>query len=240
MFRTQIEPEEVHLWWVNLREFQIDAHAWRHILSPAEQARAEKFRFPRDRSRHIISHVVLRMLLSGYVGVGPSALEFTTGARGKPELRCACGKPRIHFNLSHSRDVALYGFTRACPIGVDVEYLDPVPDGGQIARRFFSHAEAESLRALPEESRTHRFLELWTRKEALLKATGEGLAAGGPITDSRLPETADSGMGGVERDEEWHVRSFTPLPGYIGAVAYQKSQLNIICNNVPFLFTRCM
>lgn len=234
---SQIQHDELHLWWVNLRELDSEAHALRRILSPSEQARAEQFRFLRHRNNYVIRHGILRILLACYVGQRPSGLEFTMGARGKPELRSASGEPGIHFNLSHSRDVALLGFARACPIGVDVERLDPVPDCEQIARRFFSQAEAASLAALPGEMRDHRFLELWTCREALLKATGEGLVAGGATPEARPSGPSASGFGGAERapqvSAEWRIHSFRPLPGYVAAVACPRYNLRIIRRGVP-------
>jgi len=172
------------------------------------------------------------MLLGDYVGESPASLCFRTGTYGKPELQGDAEEPPIHFNLSHSEDVALYGITRACPVGVDVECARTFPDYERVGRRFFSRAECMSLEAIRKEDRGKRFFELWTRKEALLKVTGEGLGdrqAGcgdfvlepGAPGCTNLPQTADAS--GV-----WRVRSFSPLEGYVAAVAFGKANVNFI------------
>ena len=241
MVVPQIKQEELHIWWANLRDFDSDLPSLQSVLSPWEQARAERFRFLRDRDNYIICHGILRMLLGSYVGQSPSDLSLTIGACGKPELRAGSGGGGIHFNLSHSRDLVLCGITGACPIGVDVEYLQPIPRCERIAREFFSQTEAESLRALPREFRTQHFFDLWTRKEALLKATGDGLGHGQTIRHAFLSEPQASDLTDesmpMRVSAEWRVRSFSPTPGYIAAVAFRNPNLDLSCRTVPAFFS---
>lgn len=227
----------MHIWWANLRDFDQDVHILNPLLSPAERERAGRFRFLRDKSNYIISHGILRVLLAGYVKESPSALNFAFGAHGKPELRQSPRGGKIYFNLSHSEDLALYGITRACPIGVDVEYLCPLSDLESIAQDILSKNEIESLMGLPGEHRSKYFFTLWTRKEALIKARGEGLADLQSIR-TFFPAILDVSKYTAELPPvldcvQWHVRSFIPARNYIGAVAFRNPDLNLTISQWP-------
>lgn len=241
MKTSRIQQNELHIWWANLRDFDLVLPELWSVLSPMERERAERFRFLRDKDNFIIRHGMLRTLLGAYVEDLPSHLNFTIGLNGKPKLHTRFGKKEIHFNLSHSGDVALCGFTCACPIGVDVEFVHPVPDCEQIAREFFTPTEAVNLMALPEESRTNRFFDLWTRKEALVKATGAGLANDqvgleAPGGDLRASDPVGSPWA-FPTSNGWCVRSFTPVDGYTAAVAFQEINLNLIFRRATKLFS---
>jgi 4'-phosphopantetheinyl transferase len=229
--------EQVQIWWANLRHFDSHVPELQSVLSVLEQAKAGRFQFLRDRNHYIIRHGLLRMLLGHYAGKSPSSLRFATGTYGKPELQDATGERRIHFNISHSEDVALYGISRACPVGVDVEYVRTFPDYERVAQEFFSRAECRSLKATREEVRTQRFFELWTRKEALLKATGEGLGDGPAGRSDSLLEPGVPGCTDLPQtfgvSGDWQVRSFSPVEGYIAAVAFGKANVDFICRAVP-------
>jgi len=111
----QIKKEELHIWWANLRDFDLAVPALCAVLSPWERAWADGFHLPRDKDNFIICNGMLRMLLGTYVGCSPSRLHLSMGPNGKPEFHPHSQTGGIHFNLSHSGDVALYGFTGACP-----------------------------------------------------------------------------------------------------------------------------
>lgn len=227
----QIDRNHLHVWWANLRDFDSEIPALETLLSPYERAKAAKFRFLQDRRNYIIRHGLLRVLLGGYVGRPPSTLDFTFGAQGKPELRNGFHRGRIHFNLSHSEDLALYGVTRACPVGVDVEYLCPLSNLERITRDIFSESETESLMALPREHRPKYFFSLWTRKEALIKARGEGLASEQSIR-AFFPSVLNvskytAGAEPAQICSRWHVRSFLPTAGYLAAVAFRNPDLTL-------------
>lgn len=233
--------KQVHIWWANLRDFDSHVPELQSVLSVLEQARARRFQFLRDRNNYIISHGLLRMLLGHYAGKPPSRLRFRKGRYGKPELQDVTEERQIHFNISHSEDVALYGITPACRIGVDVEYVRTFPDYDRVAQEFFPRAECKSLEATSEELRAQRFLELWTRKEALLKATGEGLGDGLAGRVDSLSEPGVSGCTDLPQtfgaSGDWQVRSFSPVEGYIAAVALGKANLNFISRGVPVFFS---
>lgn len=239
MVSSQIKHDTLHIWWANLREFDLAVPAMWSVLSPWERARAGRFHFLRDKDNYIIRHGMLRMLLGAYAGQSPADLDITIGAYGKPELRNGHGESKIHFNHSHSADMALYGFTGACPLGVDVESVRPIPQYERIAREFFSQAESEKLMDLAEESRTEYFFDLWTRKEALVKAMGTGLGSAQAARYASLPEPESSDLMGSSpgASDEWNIRSFSPREGYVAAVAFQKPNLKLICNSTPGFFS---
>lgn len=142
-------------------------------LSPAERARAERFRQDRDRRRYLASHAALRQVLAQHLGVLAAELRFDEGPHGKPRL---VDHPDCHFNLSHSGELALIGIGIDAAIGVDIESLVPMPDAEALARLHFTASEQEALASLSMADRDAGFLRLWTRKEACLKALGTGLS----------------------------------------------------------------
>lgn len=150
---------ELHLWRADLGTVLVDASS----LSPDEQARSEHFR--RTRS-------LLRCLLGQYLNQVPVNLRFSYGANGKPSLAAGQSPEVLYFNLTHTDNLALVAVTAVAEAGVDAERVRPVAHAGKIARRFFSAAEIAWLDAEPSAD---HFFQLWTRKEAWLKAQGAGL-----------------------------------------------------------------
>jgi 4'-phosphopantetheinyl transferase len=147
------------------------------ILSDDEAERAERFHFERDRNRFIAARGTLRNILSRYLSCAPSEIRFVYQSGGKPELVPAVsGMGELRFNLSHSANAALYAISRGREIGVDIELIRPDVPWEEIATAFFAPGEIAKLKALPENSRTVGFFNCWTRKEAYVKARGEGLS----------------------------------------------------------------
>lgn len=165
---------EVELWRVSLDQPPELAAGSRDVLSPDEQERARRFFFERDRRRFTVGRSVLRHLLADYLGCDAAEIVFRYGANGKP----AVGSPAmadLHFNVAHSEGMALYGFTRAGEIGVDVEAIRELPDWEFIAATCFSPEEQQRVATAPADRRLAQFFAAWTRQEAVLKATGLGL-----------------------------------------------------------------
>lgn len=160
---------DLHLLQLDLSEPEREALS-RH-LSPDERSRADRFVFAHDRDRFLVGHGRMRELLAGYVGVPPRELRFSYGMHGKPRLLHS--GPAPHFNLSHSDDQAALAVSHDVEVGVDIEKVRMVERG--LARRFFGAAEIAALEALPDEQWLDGFFRCWTRKEAVLKATGVGL-----------------------------------------------------------------
>jgi 4'-phosphopantetheinyl transferase len=165
---------EVHVWRARLDQPQ-SLTGFFASLAPDEKGRAARFHFQRDREHFIIARGLLRALLSRYLNVRPADLSFSYSAHGKPFLVSQHGGV-VRFNVSHSHGLALLAFTQGRDLGVDVEQIRPEVAGEQIAERFFSACEVAALRALPASQQAEAFFNCWTRKEAYIKARGEGLS----------------------------------------------------------------
>ena len=165
---------EVHLWLAAVPDCLPDLETLREALNAEERERAARFHFKRDCERYIVARGVLRLLLTTYFGTSQFAL--TTNKFGKPLLQPP--HDTLHFNVSHSRDLALFGFTRMGEIGADVECIRPDFATQEIANRFFAPDEAATLTQLGEGERAGAFFNCWTRKEAYIKARGIGLSLG--------------------------------------------------------------
>lgn len=213
---------EVHLWSISLDPPGDLLEQLGRALSPDEWERAQRFRFEIHRRRFVAGRGSLRHLLAAYRGEDPAALRFTYGPRGKPEL---VGAGDLAFNLSHSEDLGLLGLVRGPAIGVDVEYLKEMSDLEQIASRFFSAEENAELARVPAEQKKQAFFNCWTRKEAYLKAVGEGLAAPLDSFVVTLTPGAPPRMLSLEGDrrraERWFYHHLVPAEGYVGAVTLE-------------------
>lgn len=170
-----LPADAVHVWRVDLRVSPDCVRCLAATLSSAERARAARFRFPEHRERFIVSHGALRNILSRYLNAPASELAFEANTHGKPALT-----PPEHawlqFNLTHSGDLALVAVTRDRPVGIDVEHKIPPDDPARLVAQFFSANENAAFNALPESQREAAFFAGWTRKEAYIKALGEGLS----------------------------------------------------------------
>jgi 4'-phosphopantetheinyl transferase len=159
--------------WLNLPPAEVNR--LKACLSEQERRRSERFVSARDCSRFIVARARLRQFLGARLGISASAVGFSYGPYGKPQLSPQFASAKLRFNLSHSRDIAIYGFSVGREIGVDVEALRPMPDADDIAARFFSRAEYLAFGRLAAKDRPTAFFNCWTRKEALVKALGGGL-----------------------------------------------------------------
>ncbi|MHC5211448.1 MAG: 4'-phosphopantetheinyl transferase family protein [Planctomycetota bacterium] len=190
------------------------------FLSDDELARAQRFHFARDSERHIIARGRLREILAARVSSSPGNLQFAYSEYGKPTL-VASDPPPPHFNLSHSHGLAALAISDGAELGLDIEAIRPLKE--DIAGRFFSSREVAGLRALDEADQLPGFYRCWTRKEAVLKALGDGLRR--PL-DSFDVSLADDAPARIERMEgeanaprEWELVHFIPATGFVGAIA---------------------
>ncbi len=218
---------QVQLWSVDLNPPASRVGELRRLLTADEIARAERFHFERHRRRFVVRRGTLRLLAAAYLDGDPAALAFEEGEKGKPfVIQDGTGAAeRLHFNLSDSKDLAVYAFTRGAELGVDVEVLRPMPDAEAIAERFFSLEEREALRRVPEARKALAFFNCWTRKEAYIKAIGEGLSE--PL--DRFCVTLEPGeparflhLGGdPRRAAQWTLLHLEPEAGAVGALALE-------------------
>lgn len=211
---VDLEDQALHVWAVPLVG---DPEAWSALLSPAERERAGRFRVVDHRRRYAIAHGALRAILGGYAGQDPAGLEFRTGPRGKPYLERT---PRLFFNLSHSAQLALVAVAHT-ELGADLEKMRHLESMLDIARRHFTAVEFAALEALPAEQRLCGFYRCWTRKEAYLKALGDGLGGSLDGFDVSIDEQPRF-LGFRERSDtptEWTLLDTSPADEYAAAVA---------------------
>jgi 4'-phosphopantetheinyl transferase len=169
---VQLGTSEAHIWQADLESLDLPEN-WAEILSPDECERAHRFRFARDQHHFIICRALLRSLLGKYLQLQPPELVFHYSSHHKPSL--ATPSSDIRFNLSHSGERAVFAFIRGRELGVDVEQIRHDFETQSVAQRFFSLAEREALARIPPEISHEAFLHCWTRKEAFVKAKGDGL-----------------------------------------------------------------
>lgn len=228
---------DIHVWAASLRVSRDHLATFSSTLSPDEQTRAGKFIFERDRNRYIAARGMLRVILARYLRQNPDAIKFTYTDRGKPSIANLPENEPLHFNLAHSDDLAVFAFCRACPVGIDVERLRPIKDIEGIAERFFSPRETAQLKSLSATKRHAGFFNLWTRKEAWLKATGDGigdllaevevsLLPGEPARLLSLFDDADAAA-------KWTLHDLAPAPNFKAALAVPCSDLNLHCCSWP-------
>jgi len=219
------EYGEVHVWGARVSEVQLSVSVLSQLLSKQELETAARFVRSADRERYWVAHGVLRTLLSNYINIPPAGIEFATGAFGKPDLACAGVSSPLRFNLAHSGDVVLYAFSLQRQVGIDIEQIRAEIDGMEIARSHFAPEEIEALCGMDEGERIGSFFRCWTRKEAYVKARGEGLSL--PLDKFTVP------VGGTEcilipwaegnsaPPKVWTLFNLDVCPGYAAAVVIE-------------------
>jgi 4'-phosphopantetheinyl transferase len=220
-----LAPGDVHIWVIPLAA----AARWVSVLPRADVERAAQFRSNDRRNQFKSSRAASRLLLARYLGVDHGALSFGQGANGKPHVVC---DGTIEFNLSHTQTTVVVAIARDLKLGVDIEPRHDVPEFERITRDFFAPAEREALSRIAQPRRNDAFLQAWTRKEALAKATGIGIAAslGGAPTLS--PDAAD-GQPIVFRETpvrggSWYLHDLDAIPGHVGALAVSRRRARIL------------
>jgi 4'-phosphopantetheinyl transferase len=211
----------VHVWCASLDVDGETQGACAALLSESEKSRAERFVLERDRVSFIAAHGILRVFLARYLGCASVAIQFTTGVHGKPAVTHPTSPYLLSFNLSHAQGLAAVAIVRDRQIGVDVEKIRPEFGGEEIAKRYFSPDEVAELARFPVESRAEAFFRCWTRKEAYVKALGEGLHF--PLDKFSVSLAPGERVKlSAEDAHRWNIRSFDP-PGrfartHVGAV----------------------
>lgn len=226
------DAQLVTIWTIDLdvSDSRLDAAA--QSLSADELERAATFRNDIARRNYILSHSALRQILAKHLQQPATGITFQTGPNGKPSLVLPNLKA-LHFNLSHSGTVALVAISQLAEVGVDVETIRPMKDAAAIAKRFFTPQEAKALEKIGSSEQSTAFLNLWTRKEALVKATGQGIANG--LARFHVSCGGDAILHSIDGDAkqaaQWSLHSFTPAPGYIAASAIQLPNMQFQVRN---------
>jgi 4'-phosphopantetheinyl transferase len=172
---AELTGDDVHVWLVDLNPGDQQIRSYAETLADDEHERAERFYFERDRRRFTVARGALRAILGGYLRMEPAAIEFEYGSRGKPSIAARLGRS-LAFNVSHSGELALIACSPYGDLGVDIEEMRLLVDADEMAAQFFSEREVATLRSLPAVSHNEAFFRCWTRKEAYVKAVGDGLS----------------------------------------------------------------
>jgi 4'-phosphopantetheinyl transferase len=223
-----LDPADVHIWYRDTGSIDDDSideaapSGAASLLSADERARHDRFVFARDRRDFAEAHALTRRVLSFYEDVPPGDWMFEVTAEGKPFLPPGrTGSPPLHFNLSHTHGLVACAVARGAGVGLDVELIDRAVDDRGISRRYFTQAEDAFIHACPEGERPARFIELWTLKEAYIKAIGSGLTH--PLDDFGFAFEDEHSIRfdappGTSADE-WMFALFAPIPRARMAVA---------------------
>lgn len=213
----ELPSEMVHVWRVPLTREKDPVDT--SVLSAAEVRRADAFHFARDRVSYSVTRSSLRILLGRYLKADPREIRIDLHPDGKPYLR---GESGLRFNVSHSHEVALLAFARQVEVGVDVEFRREEVAVEELAERFFAAEERRAVIEASGEEKRKQFYDIWSAKEACVKASGAGLQV--PL-EAFSVITALVGNGGVVelplRGEREGFRLY-PVPqvdGYAAALA---------------------
>jgi 4'-phosphopantetheinyl transferase len=209
-----IERDHVHLWRASSSVSMAETNRFAQTLSRGEREQAGRFATPVQWRRFVVRRGVLRSILSRYLGIRPEELELEASASGKPAL---VPDGPLRFNTAATGDLAVVSVAQDREVGVDVERIRPAAVH-DVADRFFAVQEIEALRRLSPPARDRLFFRLWARKEALSKATGEGL--GTALRALEVPLAPDRSRACVTVDgERWSIQDLAFADGYVGAVA---------------------
>jgi 4'-phosphopantetheinyl transferase len=212
-----LELLDVHVWTVALER---DPSILLGNLSEDEAARARRFHFQRDRDEFVVARGALRVLLGDYLACDPAVIRFAYGPHGKPKLADPAND--LEFNLSHTHGLALVGLTRGRAIGIDVEQVRPFSEVAGLPSRIFSKRELADFERLPPHQREEAFFNAWTRKEALVKATGRGFSMNVREVEVTFAPSTVVGLlrlCGMPPTEAWSLRAVAVPADYAAAIA---------------------
>jgi 4'-phosphopantetheinyl transferase len=221
-----LDHDEVHVWYEDfalLSAVEISQNS--QILSADETEKARRFRFEKDRNNYINARSWLRKIIGNYLQIHPASLRFGYGEHGKPWLKNEAGNPHfLQFNLSHSEGVVICAIVQERAVGIDVEALRAEDSYDKIAENFFSKNERQALQTIAPEFQAAAFFNIWTRKEAYLKARGDGLIF--PLDEFDVSANSDEAkLESVhhfpEENQRWTLYHLSPKPNFVGALAVE-------------------
>ena len=216
-----LSEDEAHIWRVDLDLNESSQGSFLKLLSSDEKNRAQKFRFNKDSQNFIVARGILRSLIGRYLDTNPAEISFHYSEFGKPGI----ANNSLKFNISHSQNLALFAFTKKFNVGVDVEFVNPNFEVKDIATKFFSANEIMNLLALPEQEQTLGFFNCWTRKEAFIKAVGEGLSFPLDKFEVSLEPNKPAKLLATDWDQKavsrWSLYSISPGANFVGSLAIE-------------------
>ena len=217
-----LKPDGLHCWLAHLPSQRSLIERATLVLSADERERIGKFRFEAHRERALLTRGILRFLLGAYSQIAPDRVVFVYGPHGKPAV---VTPENLHFNTSHSGDYAAFAITRLGEVGVDIELIrNDLTRREEIAGKYFAPGERVQLQNVMDSKRTHAFFDIWTRKEAFLKARGDGLFSGLDQFEVSLCEPRLlSVKGDSSQAAGWQVIALPEIAGYCGAAVMKAS-----------------
>jgi 4'-phosphopantetheinyl transferase len=219
-------PDEIHVWRIPLRHCDDPLSSELYgTLSIEEKERVAGFRFCDDRESFIVRRGILRYILGFYLSIEPKRVRFSYGKYGKPEIDNVFSRGALYFNLAHTHGCILYAFSKNREVGVDIEYIRDIPEMNRIVRQFFSKNEIGVFQHLPEFQRKEAFFTYWTRKEAFIKAMGDGFfyplhrhtVSPAPGESNKLVEISMSGG----KTSPWSIQQLEMTDRFKAAIAYR-------------------
>lgn len=234
-----LKPGQVHVWYASIDRTQAEIGEFERLLSPKETSRARRFRKVSDQERYLVQQGILRGLLSRYMGCEPRQVDIRSGTNGKPYVASPENEASIQFSVSHSDDFAVYALGLIDSIGVDIEKIREFPDMLEIVEQHFTQREKHEVLCCPEDQRLILFYRFWTRKEAVLKAQGDGLLKALDSVDVAAGETQGPWrvrVAGESLVEEYSVTDIEAPASFAAAVAVAGSLTNIsiVVNSIQF------
>jgi 4'-phosphopantetheinyl transferase len=220
----KLKDKELDIWQISLNLKSSSVITLFKSLSIDERQRANRFHFDQDREKFIVARAALRDILSRYLDISPPQIRFSINRFGKPSIAAELNPNAIRFNISRSNEIALCAVTRGREVGVDIELIDEESASSEIAERFFAPDETTDLKRLPAKLWNAAFFSCWTRKEAYVKAIGEGLSH--PLNKfsvSILPEelTPTLRTDTSKQKQIWFLKTLFPDPNYAAALAVE-------------------
>ncbi len=214
---------DVEVWLGGVPDGEAELSACLQILNEPERLRVERFQVPKARNEFVFGRAMMRLILGSVLKTDPAEISIDYDKRGKPRLGGGFSENDLSFNLAHSHSLVAMALTRGRAVGIDIEWMQREVDWSLIAGRIFSADELGELRSLPESQQSLAFFMAWTRKEAYLKATGEGLSdeisaievtmnPGSPPGFVRLPKAAKN---------LWDIHNIPLPPGFAGALVVE-------------------
>lgn len=220
----RLEAGMIDIWVAEVDALEVEVEKYERLLSTSEAARSNRFHFARDRNRYVARHGVLRHLLAAYMRCKPEHIEIDSDSKGKPQVLNRAPEIDLQFSMSHSSGLVVLAFGQSIRIGIDIEKIRAFPELRGVVGRNYTPAEIREIDSSPVSARLEVFFQLWARKEAILKASGDGLSldlrcvnvstirAGGGSWNLRKIE-------GKGLDCEFQLMDLKIAPGFAAAVA---------------------
>jgi len=223
-----IHGNEIHIYRSSLESTADKLTESESLLSPDELQKAYRYKFEKDRDHYIAGRALLRRILGKYLNQSPDNIIFSYSEKGKPYIK----ESLVKFNLAHSGGKAVFAIAENTEVGIDIEYMRELPDAIHIAKRFFSDEEVNVLLKVSEDEIRTAFFNCWTRKEAFIKAVGEGLSY--PLKDftvTIIPGVNPEIKWIKDKDDEvkeWSLVNIQTDQNYVSSLAVKAAEVIII------------